>query len=80
MFKVFGSYAVTERLTVSGYMRVQSGTPWAARGRDWAGAVAELSRAGGQPPQPDVDESRSDGGLPAAASGTPGRVGRSAVC
>ncbi len=26
-------------MTVSGYLRVQSGTPWAARGRDWAGAV-----------------------------------------
>jgi hypothetical protein len=23
----------------SGYLRVQSGTPWAARGRDWEGAV-----------------------------------------
>jgi hypothetical protein len=30
---------VTSRLTASGYLRVQSGTPWAARGRDWAGAV-----------------------------------------
>ena len=29
----------TPQLTVSGYLRVQSGTPWAARGRDWAGAV-----------------------------------------
>ena len=38
-FKVFTSYAATSRVTVSGYLRVQSGAPWAARGRDWAGAV-----------------------------------------
>lgn len=37
--KAFASYAASERLTVSGYLRVQSGTPWAARGRDWEGAV-----------------------------------------
>jgi len=39
VFKVFSSYAVTPRVTASGYLRVQSGTPWAARGRDWEGAV-----------------------------------------
>jgi hypothetical protein len=39
VFKVFTSYAVTSRFMASGYFRVQSGTPWAARGRDWAGAV-----------------------------------------
>ncbi len=39
VFKVFTSYAATSRVTVSGYLRVQSGAPWAARGRDWAGAV-----------------------------------------
>jgi hypothetical protein len=38
VFKVFSSYAVDPRLTLSGYLRVQSGTPWAARGRDWAGS------------------------------------------
>jgi hypothetical protein len=37
--KVLTSYAVTSSLTMSGYLRVQSGTPWAARGRDVAGAV-----------------------------------------
>ena len=37
--KAFASYDVTSRLTASGFMRVQSGTPWAARGRDWEGAV-----------------------------------------
>jgi hypothetical protein len=25
----------TDRLTVGGYVRAQSGTPWSARGRDW---------------------------------------------
>lgn len=39
VFKVFTSYAAHPRITVSGYFRVQSGTPWAARGRDWEGAV-----------------------------------------
>ena len=39
VFKVFTSYAATSRVTASGYLRVQSGTPWTARGRDWEGAV-----------------------------------------
>jgi hypothetical protein len=39
VLKVFTSYAVTSRLSASGYFRVQSGTPWNARGKDWAGAV-----------------------------------------
>jgi hypothetical protein len=39
VFKVFASYASTSRVTLSGYLRVQSGTAWAARGRDWPGAV-----------------------------------------
>jgi hypothetical protein len=39
VFKVFTSYAATTSLALSAYLRVQSGTPWAARGRDWAGAV-----------------------------------------
>jgi hypothetical protein len=38
VLKTFASYAVTDRLMLSGFFRVQSGTPWAARGRDWAGA------------------------------------------
>ena len=33
--KLFGSYEAMPRLTVGGYLRAQSGTPWAARGRDW---------------------------------------------
>jgi hypothetical protein len=39
VLKVFTSYAVTDRIGLAGYLRVQSGTPWAARGRDWAGAT-----------------------------------------
>ena len=39
VFKVFSSYTTSSQLTMSGYFRVQSGTPWAARGRDWEGAV-----------------------------------------
>jgi len=39
VFKLFGSVAATSRVTASGYLRVQSGTPWAARGRDVPGAV-----------------------------------------
>jgi hypothetical protein len=49
VFKVFTSYAATSRVTASGYLRVQSGSPWAARGRDWAGAVLNyLEPAGSQ--------------------------------
>ena len=39
VFKVFTSYTPFSSVAVSGYLRVQSGTPWAARARDWAGAV-----------------------------------------
>jgi hypothetical protein len=39
LVKVFGSFAVTPRLLVSSFLRVQSGTPWSARARDWEGAV-----------------------------------------
>ncbi len=39
VFKVFTSYAASSRLSASAYFRVQSGTPWAARARDWEGAV-----------------------------------------
>ena len=37
VLKAFTSYAVTRRINVAGYLRVQSGTPWAARGRDGTG-------------------------------------------
>jgi hypothetical protein len=39
VLKLFTSYEVTSRLSAAGYLRVQSGTPWAARGRDWPGVV-----------------------------------------
>jgi len=39
VFKVFASYAATPRFMASAYVRVQSGTPWAARARDWPGGV-----------------------------------------
>jgi Carboxypeptidase regulatory-like domain len=39
VLKLFTSYAITSRLNAAGYLRVQSGTPWAARGRDWEGGV-----------------------------------------
>jgi hypothetical protein len=37
--KAFASYMPASRLTLSGYLRVQSGAPWNARARDWAGGV-----------------------------------------
>ena len=47
VFKVLTSYNAIGRLTISGYLRAQSGTPWAARGRDWAGgALNYLEPAG----------------------------------
>jgi hypothetical protein len=39
LVKAFASYAPTTRVMLSGYFRVQSGTPWNARARDWEGAV-----------------------------------------
>jgi hypothetical protein len=39
VLKVFTSYQLSSGLTASGYLRLQSGSPWAARGRDWAGSV-----------------------------------------
>jgi hypothetical protein len=39
VFKLFGTYVPMDALTLSGYLRVQSGTPWNSRGRDWEGAV-----------------------------------------
>ncbi len=39
VFKLFASYAppMVPNLTLGGYIRAQSGTPWAARGVDWDG-------------------------------------------
>jgi hypothetical protein len=35
VFKVLGTYQPLERVTLGGNLRVQSGTPYAAMGRDW---------------------------------------------
>jgi hypothetical protein len=40
VFKAFGNYAIIEPFTVGGYLRVQSGTPWNARGQDSQGGAA----------------------------------------
>jgi hypothetical protein len=39
VFKAFAAYLPAGGLTTSAYLRVQSGAPWNARGRDWEGAV-----------------------------------------
>ena len=41
VFKLFATYKppVIKNLTLGGYLRSQSGTPWAARGLDWDGGV-----------------------------------------
>lgn len=39
VLKVFANYMPFSKLTLGGYLRVQSGTPWNARARDWEGAV-----------------------------------------
>ena len=47
VFKVFTSYQVTPHITTSAYLRAQSGTPWAARARDWEGAVLNFLEPAG---------------------------------
>ena len=39
VFKLFSSWVPTDAFTAGAYLRVQSGTPWNARARDWEGAV-----------------------------------------
>lgn len=39
VFKLFANFVPVERLTLGAYLRVQSGTPWNARGRDFEGTV-----------------------------------------
>jgi hypothetical protein len=49
VFKLFMSYLPISALTASAYVRVQSGSPWNARARDWEGAVLNyLEPAGSQ--------------------------------
>jgi hypothetical protein len=45
--KVFTSYAASSGFAASAYFRVQSGTPWAARARDWEGAVLNFLEPAG---------------------------------
>ena len=40
MFKVFANYEPIDNLMLGGYLRVQSGTPWQARGQDSQGGSA----------------------------------------
>ncbi len=40
VFKVFATWLPIDRLTLGGYFRVQSGTPWATRGQDAEGGSA----------------------------------------
>jgi hypothetical protein len=47
VFKAFASYAALPRLTVSGSARVQSGTPWAARAKDWPGGTLNFLEPAG---------------------------------
>ena len=79
VFKVFTSYAVTSRMSAAAYLRVQSGTPWGARGPRLGGRRAELPGARGQSPQPDLDEPGSDGVLSSAARRSGERVARGAT-
>ncbi len=46
VLKVFTSYAMTPRVSAAAYLRLQSGTPWAARGRDWNAVLNYLEPAG----------------------------------
>jgi hypothetical protein len=49
VFKLFASYAppMVPNLTLGGYLRAQSGAPWAARGIDWDGGFRRyLEQAG----------------------------------
>jgi hypothetical protein len=39
LVKVFATVVPISNLTLGGYLRIQSGTPWNARARDWEGAV-----------------------------------------
>jgi hypothetical protein len=47
VFKLFGSYEVIKNLTAGGYLRIQSGQPWEARGfGDYAGSNLYIEPAG----------------------------------
>ena len=46
ILKLFTSYEVTSRIRAAGYLRVQAGTPWAARARDFNVVLNYLEPAG----------------------------------
>lgn len=47
VFKLFAHAEVVKRTTLGGYLRVQSGAPWEARGQDYVGSYRRyLERAG----------------------------------
>jgi hypothetical protein len=47
VFKALGTYAVTSRVQLGANLRVQSGTPWAAMGRDWYGGYRRFLEPAG---------------------------------
>lgn len=47
VFKVLGTYAPVERVTLGGNLRVQSGTPYAAMGQDWYGGYRRFLEPSG---------------------------------
>jgi len=58
VLKLFTSVAATSRVTASAYLRVQSGAPWTARGRDVPGAVMNYLEPAGShrnPPWSNLD-------------------------
>jgi hypothetical protein len=42
VLKAFGTYMITDALSLGGYLRVQSGTPWERRVQDWYGGYRLL--------------------------------------
>ena len=66
VFKVFGTVAATPRLMASGYLRVQSGAPWAARGRDVPGGTLNYLEPAGTHRNPTWANLDLMGELPAA--------------
>ena len=69
VFKLFATYEppVIPNLTVGGYLRAQSGTPWAARGIDWDNAVSRFLEPAGTNRSRSLDECRSSRRIPPAS-------------
>jgi hypothetical protein len=47
VLKAFATWLPVDDLTLSGYLRIQSGMPWAARGRDWYNGYRRFLEAPG---------------------------------